>query len=399
MSNGFLIMAVIIKGSVVFKHRPEDFIVEEMWGEEVCKISDSVEFLENAIVDLGKLDVNDRRAFLTCDLEKINIDHFTLMTVLYKEFGSFNDEIGYSGTKDKNAWTCQKISIFKPNIEKIRNFSFPGVRLKNFKWAKRRVNLGDHTSNRFTVVLRDAGTDSIKILNKIRNSEYIPNFFGLQRFGSLRKENVRIGLLIFKEKFQEAVFEYLTAFGDNEDDETIKAKKRLKTEKDLVSAREYFPKNLRIESHILDYLHSHPSNWIGALRIIGEKTLLLMCQSVQSKFFNDVLEQMIDNKLVIPGQNISLLGCNSNFSSGKIGKIEKEVLESYNLELKYFSVKKLPFLSLNGSTREAFFKVEVIDVDTQQDEIFVGNKKIVLIFNIESGSYATTFLEQFFDFR
>ena len=124
-----------------------------------------------------------------------------------------------------------------------------------------------------------------------------------------------------------------------------------------------------------------------------------MCQSVQSKFFNDVLEQMIDNKLVIPGQNISLLGCNSNFSSGKIGKIEKEVLESYNLELKYFSVKKLPFLSLNGSTREAFFKVEVIDVDTQQDEIFVGNKKIVLIFNIESGSYATTFLEQFFDFR
>ena len=41
-------MAEIIKGSVVFKHKPEDFIVEEMRGEEVCKISDSVEFLENA---------------------------------------------------------------------------------------------------------------------------------------------------------------------------------------------------------------------------------------------------------------------------------------------------------------------------------------------------------------
>ena len=392
-------MAEIIKGSVLFKHKPEDFIVEEMWGGEVCKISEGIECLENANVDFGKLEVNDRRAFLTCDLEKINIDHFTLMSILYKEIGNFQEDICWAGTKDRNAWTAQKISIFRPNIEKIRNFSFPMVRLKNFKWAKRRVNLGDHTSNRFTVVLRDADNDSIKILNKIRNSEYIPNFFGSQRFGSLRKENVRIGILIFKEKFQEAVFEYLTAFGDNEYDETIKAKKRLKTEKDLLSAREYFPKNLRIENRILDYLHSHPGNWIGALRIIGEKTLLLMAQSVQSKFFNDVLEQMIDNKLVIPGQNISLLGCNSNFSSGKIGKIEKEVLESYNLELKDFAVKKLPFLSLNGSTRNAFFKVEVIDVDTQQDEIFTGNKKIVLIFNIVSGSYATTFLEHFFDFR
>ena len=392
-------MAEIIKGSVMFKHRPEDFIVEEIWGEEACKISSDSKEVDNAKVDFEKLDINDRRAFLTCDLEKINIDHFTLMTIIYSELNSFSDDIGWAGIKDKFAWTCQKISIFKPNIDKIKSFSFNGIKLKNFKWSKRRVNVGNHTSNRFTVVLRDADTDSMKILNKVRHSEYIPNFFGLQRFGSLRKENVRIGLLIFKEKFQEAVFEYLTAFGQDEDDEVINAKKKLKIEKDLISAREYFPKKLGVECRILDYLHSHPDNWIGALRIIGEKTLLLMCQSVQSKFFNDVLEQMIDDGLVVLGQNVSLLGCNSNFSPGKIGKIEKEVLESYNLEIKDFTVKKLPFLSLNGSTREAFFKVKVNDVDTQQDEIFNGSKKIILKFMIESGSYATTFLEQFFDFR
>ena len=106
-------MAEIIKGSVLFKHKPEDFIVEEMWGEEVCKISDDSKQLYDAPVDFGKLDVNDRRAFLTCDLEKINIDHFTLFSILYKEFGSFNDEIGYSGTK---ASTSKIVKNLKPDF-------------------------------------------------------------------------------------------------------------------------------------------------------------------------------------------------------------------------------------------------------------------------------------------
>jgi len=248
-------MAELNKGSVVFKHRPEDFIVEEMWGSEVCKLSDSSADLENAIVDFGRLDVEDRRDFLTCEVEKMNIDHFTLMSVLAKELRNFPHELSYAGTKDKIAWTCQKISIFNAKIERIRNFSFPGIKLKNFKWAKHKIKIGDLTSNKFRVVLRDVDSDAIKILNKVRNSEYIPNLFGSQRFGSLRQENVRIGILILKGKFQEAVFEYLIAYGKDEDEEVRKAKRKLKTDKNMLLAREYFPKNLRIECNILNYLY------------------------------------------------------------------------------------------------------------------------------------------------
>lgn len=392
-------MTELIKGSLIFKNLPEDFIVEELWGDKVCSVSQKLEELNNSQVNLGKLDLNKRSHFLTCDVEKIDIDHFKLISILAHKLDKFSDEISWAGTKDKSSWTCQKISIYNPNIEKIKKFSFNGIRLKNFKWSKRKINLGDHTSNIFTVILRDADTDSIRILNKIRRAEYIPNFFGDQRFGSLRQENFRIGTLILKEKFEEAVFEYLTAYGTSEEDIVKKAKKKLKDEKNLTLALEYFPKKLRVECQILEHIKNHPNDWIGALRIIGDRILLLMCQSVQSKFFNDILTKMIQQDIIKPGEDISIIGGNSIFSRGTMGRIQKEVLDSYNLEIKDFNVKKLPFLSLNGSRRNAFFKVNVIEVENEKDEVFKGNKKIILKFIINSGSYATTFLEQFFDFR
>ncbi len=387
------------KGSVIFKIRPEDFIVEEIWGEQVCEISQNPMELENANVDFGKLDVNDRRDFLYCDVEKIGIDHFTLIDILSKELGNSPHELGYAGTKDKIAWTAQKISIFNARIERIRNFSFRGIKLKNFKWAKHKIKIGDLTANQFKVILRDADIDAIKILHKLRHVQNVANLFGSQRFGSLRQENVRIGALILKEKFQEAVFQYLTAVGDSEDESVRKAKKKLKIEKDITLAKDYFPSRLRTEIRMLEYLELNPKDWTGALLTIGEKTLLIMVQAVQSKLFNEVLEQAIDEGLNLNKTSLALLGYDSSFSQGRIGEIEQDVLDSYNLEFADFEVAALPFLSLKSSKRNAFFEVKDIEAETEEDEINKGSKKIVLKFKLSSGSYATTFLEQFFTFR
>ncbi len=387
------------KGEVLFKHKPEDFIVEEIFGDHICKVSDSLANFENAKVDFGKLDCNDRRDFLTCDLEKINLDHFNVFSILARELGNFPHELGYAGTKDKAAWTCQRISIFNSNIEKIREFSFPGIILKNFRWAKHKIKIGDLAGNRFKIVLRDVDKDAIKILNRVRNMEYIPNFFGAQRFGSVRNDNTIIGKLILKKKFQEAVFSYLTAFGDRESDEVKIAKKRLKSEKNLVKAMEYFPLELNVERKVLDYLSKNNKDWIGALNIIGERVLLIMCQSVQSRLFNEILERAIDRGMELKNVILPLLGYNSQFSLGEIGEIEREVLEENNLEIDDFKMLELPFLSLKCSTRNAFFKVNELNVETAEDELFPLSKKIILNFSLDSGTYATTFLEQFFILR
>jgi tRNA(Glu) U13 pseudouridine synthase TruD len=64
--------------------------------------------------------------------------------------------------------------------------------------------------------------------------------------------------------------------------------------------------------------------------------------------------------------------------------------------LEDFHVPQLPFLTLKGSKRKAFSKIEKLDVRIEEDELFSLSKKIVLSFELDSGTYATTFLEGFF---
>ena len=55
-------------------------------------------------------------------LEKIGLITSAEFTILSKELNKRLHEIGYAGTKDKCAWTCQRISLFDPDLEKIKNF-------------------------------------------------------------------------------------------------------------------------------------------------------------------------------------------------------------------------------------------------------------------------------------
>jgi len=384
------------KALVKFKAFPEDFIVEEIGEDYSCNCSSSPDELQQARVDLGRISMTNN-GFLICDLEKINLDHFSVFEILSKKLDKHLGEFGYAGTKDKAAWTCQRISIFNPDLEKIKRFSFGGVCLKNFKWSKHKIEIGDLIGNRFKITLRDADKDAIKILKRLRNSDRLPNFFGSQRFGSLRGDNVEIGKLIFKRKFKEAVWMLLTGYGNEEDQEVKEAKKKLVKEKNLQEARSYFPEKLKQELRILDYLSNKPDDWLGALSMVSEKTLLIICQSVQSEIFNDILQKVIDEEFSLHDNKVILPGHNTQFSGGRLGFIEKEVLESNNIRLSDFELKEIPFLTFKGSKRDAFSKVRELTVDTESDEIFTGSKKIMLSFILDSGVYATTFLEQFFE--
>jgi len=203
------------KGTAIFKHLPEDFIVEEIQGSTISKVSDSTKAFENPKIDLRILETSQRN-FLSCDLEKIDTDHFSAVSAVSKKICNNPQELGYAGTKDKKAWTCQRISIFNPDLEKIKEFSYKNIILKNFKWEKHKIKIGDLEGNRFTIVLRDADKEAIKILSKVRNTKKLQNYFGSQRFGSLRNNNVKLGKLILKNKFEEAIFAFLTDFGQEE---------------------------------------------------------------------------------------------------------------------------------------------------------------------------------------
>lgn len=81
-----------------------------------------------------------------------------------------------------------------------------GIDIGNFKYVRRHLTLGEHSGNRFQVVLRDVATrpgaaedlESVvtSALNSVSTAGFI-NYFGLQRFS--RNLNLpQIGLAMMK---------------------------------------------------------------------------------------------------------------------------------------------------------------------------------------------------------
>jgi tRNA pseudouridine13 synthase len=382
------------------KHKVEDFIVEEIGENWKCSITKDEELnIENEITALESQEPHE---FLWCELEKVNIDHFQAIKELANSIRKGLFAIGYAGTKDRFAHTVQRISIFQPDLEAIKRFNHDRIILKKFKWAKRKIRIGYLDANRFTITIREVDKkDAIKVTNTIRKCKWFPNYFGQQRFGSLKNNNYDIGKLILKRDFKEAVIRMLTDYSDQEREDVVRARIKLRKEMNFTDALTYFPQDLRNDRQILYYLSKNPEDNIDALQAIDSKTLLLLVNSVQSKIFNDILKKALDEGIDFTkeGQkNCILVGYRTNFYEGRLGEIEQSVLKKHNLKLEDFNVTEIPFLRLKGSYRKAITTVDDMTIETAEDEEFPGTKKITLSFTLPSGVYATTFLENFFYF-
>lgn len=380
-----------------FKDVPEDFIVEEIGDKWECKVSKKFE--PNSEPDLVGLDLDISKDFLWFEMEKFGIDHMSAIKELSYNLGVSLVDIGYAGMKDKVAWTSQRICVFHPNIERLKNFNHKNIFLKNFKWNKRKIKMGYLEGNHFKIVLRDIDKKgAIKISNNIRSTGWFPNYFGSQRFGSMRKNNVKIGKLILKKKFEEAIMCILTDLGE-ENDEVRSARLKLKKDRNFEDALKYFPRYLRLENKILYHLSRYKGDYLGAVKSCGKKNFLIFVNSVQSAIFNDILRIALEDGLDFTkeGQKSCLLvGYKSRFYNGRLGEIEKDVLKNHGLELEDFNLREIPFLRIKGSFRKAVVEISDLEVSVEDDEKFEGSKKIMLSFSLPSGAYATTFLNNFF---
>ena len=347
------------------KHKVEDFIVEEIGDKWDAKISE--EFKQPEIVINGE----EPREFLWCEMEKKDIDHFSAIKEISNLLNKRSDEIGYAGTKDKKAWTSQRISIFRPDLEKIKNFKHPKIILKNFKWNKRKIKMGYLEGNHFKIILRDIDKKgAMKITKQIRGMGWFPNYFGPQRFG-INGNNIKIGKLILKRKFEEAI--------------------------KVIS--EDSP---RQGEYLIYHLEKNPGDFIGALKRADRKNMLMYIHSVQSKIFNDILELALDEGLNFTKQGQTsclLMGYKSRFFDGRLGEIEQQVIASHNLTLEDFDIQEIPYLRIKGSFRKAVTEIKDLEVEIEDDDEFKESKKIVLEFTLPSGVYATTFLDNFFVFN
>ncbi len=394
------------------KRRYTDFVVEEIRsGGRVCRARRFPEkgtHLEERV----SVPKNPRgMQQLHLDLEKINKDTNFVIREITRFLQCSKKRFGYAGMKDKRAVTCQRISLFKPNIERLQDFGSRGIQLRNAKWSNERIDLGMLKGNRFTVVIRDIDLEEKEVKKRVRvclkemPQNGIANYFGEQRFGGIRQITHVVGKELLEGRFKEGVMLYLTHSMAGEEEEIRKARQRLAETNDFAEATRLFPSKFRYERSMIHHLCKYPNDIVGAFAKLPKKLRYLFTHAYQSYLFNRVIEERFkqgiglgktEGDVLLNGMPAApLFGFELKFAKGKPGEIERRILKEENISLQDFHVKKMAEISSKGARKSIVLKPEKMRLASiERDEFFPGKLAATISFELAKGNYATTVLRE-----
>jgi len=321
------------------------------------------------VVEIAHHTVQETGEYALCEMTKRNLTTERALSTVADTLKIPRRFLGYAGTKDARAITRQYITIKteRPDIlNTSQRIQKDNLSLRFLGFVQEPLSLGNLEKNRFEIVVRKITDEKIHILTAI------PNYFDEQRFSTA---NAQIGKLILQKMFLDAAHLVIQTDPD--------AAQRMK-----------------------DHLAEKPNDAITALRLIPKNILLLYVHAYQSLLFNEVLSEYIkqnDNEAIFADGPVPLLIPTKEIKNVRIpifgfgtehdeifGKLYEIILNREGLTSRDFVVKSLPFLTVEGGFRDAFFIVEEITCDAlDEDDLFPNNKKQKLCFTLPKSCYAT----------
>ncbi|HJJ47538.1 MAG TPA: tRNA pseudouridine(13) synthase TruD [Methanocorpusculum sp.] len=245
------------------RESPEDFIVEE---------------IPESFTGQGP--------YAVVKLVKKSWEHQHAMREITNRLRISPKRIGWAGTKDRNAVTTQYLTLYNVTPEEIAALNIKDMELSYVGQHQSGLSLGQLQGNRFTLTLR--GCSKTEGLEEICRAvaEGIPNYYGLQRFGSLKPVTHRMGYHILRGEYEDAVRLYVgDAFPYESDD--IKAARRSFAETlDAKQALNSLPVHLSYERIMLDSLMKKKEDYGSALQALPPKLLSMFVSAYQSWLFN-----------------------------------------------------------------------------------------------------------------
>ncbi len=403
-----------------FDFKPEEFIVEEITLDgTLLELSKQI--------NLGKAEdqVLERDYFTHFVLEKRNWNTMQALQAISRLLHVKPKRFDFAGTKDRNALTTQLCSAFCIPPQRITSARLKDMAVNGAWKSREKMRLGDLAGNRFTITLTeencglDANARAIEEKLAANNFLY-PNFFGAQRFGSLRKNTAIVGRFLIQGDFAGAVENYLTDSSGEKDEVAVQARARLAKEKNYAQALEYFPQYLKYERMLLEHLAACPNDYAGALSRFPRHLQLMFVHAFQSQLFNDYLTTRLEkgvnyveendffvqaDALGFPTDEVKKTGVDESresveekvrekkaFACGQLigsqsvlREDELKLLEKHGVRQEQFVFKTMPWLSSRGNFRPLFAPVKNFAA--------VGEKPCVIRFELASGCYATALLE------
>jgi tRNA pseudouridine13 synthase len=359
-----------------------------------------------------------------------------LVRALSKSLGISRNRIGFAGTKDKRAVTSQLMSFEAP-LERVMEVRLPQVSIEEGYMARRGMSIGDLVGNRFQVRVRGTALRDEELRHALRGTEEalreldgFPNFFGVQRFGTLRPVTHLVGRAIVRGELERAVMLYVGNPSQDEDEASRKAREALERDGDYSAALRDLPRKLTFERMVVGFLERNPGDFAGAICVLPSNLQMMFVHAYQSYLFNLVLSERLrsgipidapvlgdivlpadpdgnpdhDKPVPVTAGNLDLVerqvrqrrafvagvlfGSESVLGEGEMGDIERRVIEGEGLSSLDFMVPSMPHCSSKGSYRELVCEHRELVLEVMDDQY-------VASFTLGKGCYATVLLREF----
>lgn len=376
--------------------------------------------MEEIPVDIPR---SDKGKYTILKVRLKNWDTNRFLVYLARYLNISKKRITYCGTKDKRGITTQFFCLnhqFDPHSIEISDVNV----LEDFR-SDTMLKLGDLLGNRFTINLRSVEDRSGNIketYNEILKLGGFPNFFGLQRFGSIRTNTHKIGRLLVHGEYEKAAMTYL--YDPQFDSEDFR--KSFAEHNDPVIALKEFPERLSFERSLLGYLNEH-GNMEDAFSVLPRNLSIMFVHAYQSYIYNRILSERIGkleyynepqvgdivlkiddffnsdkgNEIAVNRMNlkkisdmvnadqlrvsIPLVGYDTELSGGSQGEIEARILEEEQVKPAMFRIQGHADLSSSGERR--IISCKPIDFETIPPS--------TLKFSLGKGTYATSLVREF----
>jgi len=391
---------------------------------------------------------NKENQYFLSILVKRNWDTLSAIKAVANQLGVNVGRVQIGGIKDARAMTAQYMTIQGASASDIEKIQIRDLNVYPVGYVRNKLSSYYLLGNHFQITVRNLkhlkstiGKRIARILEELEAIGGIPNFFGHQRFGTVRPITHLVGKTLVKGDFKKAAMIFLAKASSLEHPQSRCARNRLRETRDFERALQDFPQQLRYERLMIRHLVEAPSDFSGAFRELPVKLQELFPQAYQSFLFNRFLSKRIDKKLPLNSVEVGdyvvsveqsglpvppmyrkasnetlkrinmlvkagkmrlaipLVGFGQNLSSGMQGETEEAVLEEEGIDLQDFRIPAIPKMSMRGELRPALtplkdFSSNAISEDLQNASS-ARARTIEMSFFLQRGSYGTTLLREF----
>ena len=359
-----------------------------------------------------------------------------LVRELSRVLGISRRRIQFAGTKDKRGVKVQ-LFTFLASPEQVGSIALHDFEVLDAYPTDRPLELGHLIGNRFELRLRGTAAADLAgaleaVTRELAAAGGFPNFFGIQRFGALRPVTHIVGERLVRGDLEGAVMAYLGRPFEAEGPDAREARARLEKDRDFRAAVVYFPRQLAFERSMIHHLQLNPGDWRGALRQLPLNLLMMFVHAHQSRLFNRTLSRRIreglplsepvEGDIVLPAdahgrpdhdrhvkveshnlaraaENVRagrafvsgvLFGSETSFAGGRMGELERAVVEEEGLRPQDFIVPELPEVSSKGTRRELLVRFA-----PGEPAISMEEGAALFRFSLPRGCYATSLLREY----